>query len=408
MNLRRCLGQSLTAVAGNRLRTGLSVMVLATGVATLVVMVALADGAGRAMTAEIDSMGSNLLTVRAAQERKLTQRRRQFSQVTTLRPEDADAIAGLTEVSAVAPACIRSLRVKYGELSTTTKVVGTTSDFLSVRSFSLQHGRFFTDAEVRAGLRVGVIGSDLQAKLFGDRDPIGERLRIGRVPVEIIGTLIPKGLSRDGANEDDLLVLPVRTALRRILNLRHLDVVYVQALDRGSLDQAELTIRELLRRRHRLERAQRLHDQQPGGPARNRGGNPPVVPGADRLDCRYCPAAGRLRHLAIMLLTVRERTNEIGLRLALGARRRDIQVQFLAEALGLASAGGLTGMLLAAAACLIARTQLSMAVELGLQTAGLAVLFSVTIGLVFGVRPARQAIPGRSPAPILTRQSRKE
>ena len=394
MNMRRCLRQSLTAITANRLRTGLTMLALAVGVATLVVMVGLGQGASRTMLAQIQRMGSDLLTVRAAQERKLTQRERQFSQVTTLRPADATAIAGLAEVKAAVPACIRTLRVKWGELSTTTKVVGATAEFPSVRSFSLQNGRFFDDAENRAGLRVGVIGSDLREKLFGDRDPIGERVRVGRVPIEIIGTFAQKGQSRDGANEDDLLVIPARTALRRVLNIRHLDVIYVHARNHAALNAAEASVRELLRGRHRLD-SRRLDDDF------SISNQAALLDTAEETRRSFtllivwtagiALVVGGFGILAIMLLSVRERTPEIGLRLAVGARRRDILLQFLIEALALAAGGGLAGVVLGAISCLVAQYHLGLAAQISAQTVSLAVLCSVTTGLIFGVLPVRQA-----------------
>ncbi len=394
MNLRRCLRQSFIMITGNLLRTGLAMLALAVGVAALVVMVGLGQGASRTVLDEIQSMGSNLLTVRAAQERKLTGRNRQFRQVTTLRPEDAIAIAGLAEVQAVAPACIRTLRVRWGELSTTTKVVGTSAQFPSVRNFLMQNGRFFGVAEDCAGLRVGVIGSALRMKLFGDRDPIGERVRIGRVPIEIIGTLAPKGQSRDGANEDDLLVIPVRAALRRVLNIRHLDVIYVQAQNLTSLNSTEAAVREVLRGQHRLDRRRLSDDFSISNQAA-------LLDTAEQTRRSFmllilwtasiALLLGGFGILAIMLLSVRERTPEIGLRLALGARRRDILLQFLIEALALAIGGGFFGVVLGAIGCHVAQFQLGLVAQFSLQTVGFAVFFSVSAGLVFGVLPARRA-----------------
>ncbi|MCP4895704.1 MAG: FtsX-like permease family protein, partial [bacterium] len=212
--------------------------------------------------------------------------------------------------------------------------------------------------------------------------------------IEIIGTLAPKGQSRDGANEDDLLVIPLRTALRRILNIRHLDVIYVQTRDRASLNTAETSIRETLRRQHRLDRRRLIDDFS----ISNQAALITTVEETRRSfqmlilwTSGIALLLGGFGILAIMLLSVRERTSEIGLRLAVGARRRDILLQFLIEAFGFAIGGGLIGVVLGAISCHFAQSHLGLATLFSLQTVSFAVLFSVTTGLVFGVLPARRA-----------------
>jgi putative ABC transport system permease protein len=340
-------------------------------------------------------MGTNLLTIKAGQVRKMVKREFQFGEVTTLRVKDAEAIAReIPLAEAVAPMMDRDLKVKYGSLFTRTKIIATTSPFREIRNYKVARGRFFSEDENRAGLRTAVLGSDVCKNLFNGRDPIGETIRIGKVPFEVIGVLASKGASPDGANEDDRVFIPIRTALRRVFNIRHLRVIYVRVRDRALMDRAEQEIRELLRERHRLVKLQRADDftirnQVTALEVERESGDSftLLIAGIAAIAL----LVGGIGILAIMLLAVKERTGEIGLRRAVGARSRDILTQFLLEALFLGLAGGLAGMFMGVAGAWVIGKATGLAVVIPIDAIGLAFLFLLSVGLFFGVYPARKA-----------------
>jgi putative ABC transport system permease protein len=287
-----------------------------------------------------------------------------------------------------------NLRVKYGNISTMAEVVGTTSNFKTIRNYFTAEGRFFSEDENKAGLRVAVIGSDVYQYLFKNQDPIGEIIRINKIPFEVIGLLKPIGASAEGANEDRRIIIPIRTALRRVFNIRHLEVIYVQVRERGLLHQAEAEIRELLRERHGLAQQQKPDDFT----IRNQvtaleveqestASFTLLIAGIAGISL----LVGGIGILAIMLLAVKERTNEIGLRRAVGARSKDILLQFLLEALLLGLAGGLLGTFTGVIAAIMIGVTTAFTTVVPLNAIVLSLIFSLSVGLFFGVYPARKA-----------------
>ena len=246
MKLYRSLKLSRNALLTNKLRTFLALMGISIGVAAVIIMVAIGQGAQGQVMRQIESMGTNLLTIKAGQVKKMIKREVQFGDVTTLTVRDSLAIAReFPYVAGAAPAQDMNLRVKYGNISTMAEVVGTAPNFKDIRNYFIAKGRFFSEDENKAGLRVAVIGRDVYKSLFQNRDPLGEIIRINKIPFEVIGLLKTIGASTEGANEDTRILIPIRTALRRVFNIRHLEVIYVQVRERALMHRAETEIQEL-------------------------------------------------------------------------------------------------------------------------------------------------------------------
>ena len=233
MRLGRNLLLSAKALLRHRIRTALALSGTAVGVGAVLVMTSIGEGAEAEVIWEIEALGRNLLVVSAGDAPRVPWRRRTQPKVTTLTLDDADAILGqATEVGRVAPAQDRGRRVKYGTISTMTKVLGTTPDYEEVRNFRTVRGSYFTEEENRNSARVAVLGSRVRELLFPDEDPLGKTIRIGRIPFQVIGVLESKGATVDGLSEEDnQVVIPLQTALRRVFNLDFIKMIYVQVRD---------------------------------------------------------------------------------------------------------------------------------------------------------------------------------
>ncbi len=399
IRLRRSVWPSIRALQTHRTRAMLALTSVSVGVAAVVVTSAIGTSADRQIAQRIEGVGSNLLVVRPAQVKRLVARKEVRGAVTTLRMDDRDAIAGLSLVADTAPGAERTLRVKAGALSTSTTVLGTTPAFPAVRRFRLRAGRFFDAEDDVAARRVAVLGARVREALFAGDDPIGRDLRIRGVPFEVIGVLEAKGALGDSGDEDNQVLIPVRTALRRVMNTRWLDEVFVSVVELQRMDDAQTAIADALRARHR------------GGTRDARG-----VGRRDDFEVQnvtrflvvqkqatdslewFATGLGALALLvggtgilALMLLSVRERTSEIGLRMAVGARPRDVLGQFLLEATLLALGGWLAGVALAAigATAIAVTTHWTIAPPIEALSASLAM--ALVIGLGFGAYPARAA-----------------
>jgi putative ABC transport system permease protein len=393
MRLRRSLGLSLAALGAHRLRAALAVAGVAAGVGAVVLTSALGRGVAAEVGRKVEAMGTNLLVVRPAPARKLAARRQVAGFVTTLRPEDAAALGELALVAAAAPSAEAPARVEAGAAAMMTKVVGTTSAFPAVRNFRLRAGRFFDDEDDRAARRVAVLGARVAATLFGDEEPVGRPLRIRGVPFDVVGVLAPKGVLADG-DEDDQVLVPLRTVLRRVLNARSLSAVYVSVAETDAMGDGRRDVRALLRERHGTGSPERADDFEVQDAARFYALQQQTAASLELVATGLAGLAlvvGGTGILALMLTSVRERRREIGLRMAVGARPRDVLAQFLLESTLLSLAGwvaGLAGAALGALGVVLA-LRWTLAVPVAALLASLAM--ALTIGLGFGAVPARRA-----------------
>ncbi len=393
MKLTRNIALSCEILAAQKLRTMLSMLGVVVGVGAVVLMVSAGKGAEKQILDRIRKMGTNLIIVNAGQTRIIAGRQRQMATVTTLVPEDARAIVkDCPDVLLAAPSSSKKLSAKFQAETTKTNVVGMTADGFQIQNIELSTGRFFDAHESRGRRRVAVLGPTVAGNLFGDVAPIGLFFRIGRVPFEVIGVTQAKGTDANGVDQDDLIIVPLETAMRRLFNVTNVDMIYVRAKNSDALTRAEAEIREVLRQLHRLRekpddftiqnQAVLLETEQET--SREMTLLVGSVSGISLL-------VGGVGILAVMLISVRERTHEIGLRRAIGALRQDIRNQFLLEAGILSGAGGLFGVLLGVSGVLIFSLLGYWETVISWPAAGVGFIFSVTLGIVFGLYPALRA-----------------
>lgn len=385
---------SLQILGAHPLRTALSVSGLLVGVAAVIVMVAVSEGAERRVLRRMQAMGTNLLVVSAAPAPRVAGRPRQVAIHTTLRTADAGVIVEESTLAlAAAPAVSRSVVVRSEGVNTTTTLVGTTIAGLRIRNIEAESGRLFDDQEAGERARVALLGRTVVRALFGGTDPVGRLIRIGNVPFEVIGVTRPLGTDPDGADMDARVVIPLETAMRRVLNVPYIHSIFVQGRSIAELGELERQVRETLRRVLDVRsgmpepfiiqnQAVRVRTERGTARAMNR-----LAAGVTALALLL----GGIGIVGVLLMSVRERTREIGLRRALGATRRDIRLQFVLESAMLAAAGGGAGMIggLAVAGAAAAFGPWELVMPWRAAFVGLAC--SMLLGLVVGVIPAARA-----------------
>lgn len=379
----------------HKLRTALALMGITIGVAAVIIMVAVGKGAQNEVLRIIQEMGSNLLVVSAERTQAFGGGRFDTGNVVSLVRSDSEAILEqCSSVELVAPAQHKRLQIKHETVAIRTKVLGTTPDYVEIRNFNIVEGRFFWPEEEKASKRVAVLGAAVKLNLFGMDNPVGEIVRIEKIPFEVVGVLKPKGISPEGANEDDQIMIPLRTALRRVFNEKHIRNIYVRATERETMDSAQAEIRQLLRERHRLEVRNRPDDFTIQNQLTTIEAERTASESFTLLISAIAAISllvGGIGILAVMQIAVRERTSEIGLRMAVGARRSDILAQFLGEALVQGLVGGAIGVFLGVAGALVVGWTTRWHTVIPLDYVGLALVVSLSLGLFFGAYPARRA-----------------
>jgi putative ABC transport system permease protein len=381
---------AISRLAAARLRAVLTMLGIIIGVGSIVALVAVAQGATSGITDRIQSLGTNLLTVQPGSARSGFVRMGAGS-ATTLTLGDAGAIAALADIAAVAPEVSTQAVVVAGDENTTTSVVGTTPDYLAVRTFEIWQGSFLTDVANQESLRVAVLGSTTADDLGLDADAIGSDVLVGGIPFRVVGILQPKGTS-GGSSADDQVLVPISTAQRYFVAGTKVRSIAVSVASAGAIDLAKARMTALLQERH-------------GTDGTNDDFN--IADQAQLLDtfssvtglltlllagiASISLVVGGIGIMNIMLVSVRERTREIGIRKAIGARGSDILLQFLIEALVLSLAGGLIGIVVGVAASAVIAAIAGWSFSFSPLTVVVAVGFSLIVGVVFGVWPARQA-----------------
>jgi putative ABC transport system permease protein len=392
--LTRGLLLSLQLLAAHRLRTVLSVSGLLVGVAAVIVMVAISRGAERRVLERVQAMGTNLLVVSAAPAQRVADRPRQVPIYTMLRASDAAAVEQESTLAvAAAPAVNRSMIVRSEGVNTPTTVTGTTAEGLRIRNVSAASGRVFDDQDDRERRRVALLGPTVARNLFGGVDPIGRVVRVGNVPFDVVGVTRARGVDVLGVDLDDTVLVPFETAARRVLNVPYVHTLVVQARSAADLVALERDVRETLDSRQTdrsgmldtyviLNQATLLRTERGAARAMNQ-----LVVGVALLTL----VAGGIGILVIMLMSVRERTREIGLRRALGAKRRDIRLQFVLESAMLAAVGGASGVVVGLAVAAGATRLGPWELVVSWPAAGLGVACSTMLGLLVGTIPAARA-----------------
>jgi len=390
---------ALGSLRGNKMRSFLTMLGIIIGVGSVITMVAIGAGAQTQVAEQIRSLGANLLMVEPGAVRDGGVRKESGS-AHTLTESDARAIgAEIPQVQAASPSIRASFQVVREAKNWNTTVNGTTADYFTIRDWVLRTGRLFSQTEEEGGGKVAIIGAAVAKQLFDTEDPVGAQIRIANVPFEVIGVLSEKGPSGFGQNQDDIIFVPIATARLRLIGsangVSREAVAYIlaKAISDEAMAGATAQIEALLRQRHRLV---------PGAESDFQVNNPAATMAAKRASTTTIAwllaaiasvslVVGGISIMNIMLVSVTERTREIGLRIAVGARRRDIRNQFLTEAVTLCAVGGLIGLLLGtAAACIVARLA-GWPIFIGTEMAIFAVLFAASIGIFFGYYPSRKA-----------------
>ncbi|NBS15886.1 MAG: FtsX-like permease family protein [Gammaproteobacteria bacterium] len=383
------------SMGANRLRTGLTMLGMIIGVASVVLMLAIGQGAQALVTESIASMGSNLFIVLSGTS-TAGGVRMGGGTVPTLTYKDTMAIGELESIAAVAPMLPNSAPMVYGANNWTTQVVGTTPDYFEVRDWQPSEGVVFTPTDLRSANRVVLLGKTVVSHLFGDENPIGKTLRIKNNPFTVVGVLSSKGQSLDGRDQDDTALIPFTTAQRKVFGNQFPGMVryaMAKAASAEVMTAAEAQMNDLLRQRHRI-RAGMDDDFS----IRNLTALAQTAQGATKAMSMMLGAiagvsllVGGIGIMNIMLVSVTERTREIGIRMAIGARTFDILAQFLLEALMISLSGSLLGVVLGVTIAWLVATTFGMNVVVTLTSIFLAFGVAAAVGIFFGFYPARKA-----------------
>ncbi len=395
MKITRNIKISRKQLTAHKMRTVLALIGIIIGVSSVVIMVAIGKGTQKEVLGKIEDMGTNLVIVNAGQIRTFAGRKDVRGTYSTLTMQDVQAIIReCPAVESAAPVQSKNIQVKYGNFSTNTTIIGTTPNFQIVRNFYTNQGSFFTEIDNTANRRVAVLGHAVVDNLFENYEPIGETIQIGKIPFEVIGIMESKGVDINGMDQDDQIFIPIKTALRRVFNLTYISQVNIQALSENSIITASEQISELLRERHRLNRQNKPDDFIILNQVNLLETHRETAETFTSLIVGIAAISlfiGGIGILSIMLISIRERTNEIGLRMAVGARRKDILTQFLIEALMLSIGGGCIGILFGVVISMVIGLAAAWTTSISFTPIVLAFSFSLAIGVFFGVYPAHRA-----------------
>ncbi len=384
---------ALDGLRANKLRAMLTMLGIIIGVGAVIAMVSIGMGVRDKVESSIAGLGSNLLVITPGAATAGGPRQAAGSGL-TLNAKDAEAIAReISGVNLVAPAVSRQYQVVFGNQNWTTTVQGTTPEMLGVRSFTIQEGAFFSNQDIETRARVAVLGKTVSDSLFAGISPIGQTIRINKSPFRVVGVLEGKGQSAGGGDQDDTVMIPLTTAQERLMGITYVQNINVQATGTDVINQAQEDITALLRSRHKLAvtapddftvrnmvAVMATADATTGMITLLLG----IVAGLSLL-------VGGIGIMNIMLVSVTERTREIGIRKALGARHYNILLQFLIEAVVISVAGGLLGIALGIGSAYVISLLAGWKTIISSLAIVAAFGFSVMIGLFFGIYPARKA-----------------
>lgn len=389
------LGEALHAMGANRMRTFLTMLGMVIGVGAVIMMMAIGQGVQLSVNQSIASMGSNLFMVVSGSTTSGGVRMG-GGVAPTLNLSDAEAIAELPGIAATAPVASGSAQVIYGPNNWSTGISGVTPDYLQVANWELADGYWISDTDVRSATRVAVLGNAVVQNLFGDENPIGKTIRIKQSPFLVIGVLSPKGQALDGRDQDDIILVPMRTAQRQLFGQQFQNTVrhiMVQAVSSSAMNQAERDMNDLLRQRHRIRTG-----ADDDFTVRNMTAMANAAAETARLMSLLLGAiasislvVGGVGIMNIMLVSVTERTREIGIRMAIGARRRDILTQFLLEAISISVAGCGIGVALGIGGALLLNHLSQTPVLITLSSIVLGFAVATAVGVFFGYYPAHKA-----------------
>jgi putative ABC transport system permease protein len=389
------LAEAWQAMGANRLRTFLTMLGMVIGVGAVILMLAVGQGAQLRVQESIASMGSNLFIILSGSTTSGGLRMGSGA-APTLTLADAQAIGELPSVAASAPSSPGTAQLVYGANNWSTQVFGATPAFLTVRDWRLASGFAFTDTDIRAATRVALLGKTVAANLFGDEEPVGKTIRIRNSPYIVLGVLAAKGQSLDGRDQDDTVIIPITTAQRKLFGTRFVGTVrfiMVQAESAEAMPAVETSINSLLRQRHRIREGadDDFSVRNLTALANTAAETAQVMSLMLGAIASVSLLVGGIGIMNIMLVSVTERTREIGIRMAIGARSRDILLQFLLEAIIISVIGCLIGVALGVGSALTVDQLSGMTVVVTASSIVMAFAVAAAVGIFFGWYPARKA-----------------
>ena len=386
------LRQGIYAIMSHKMRSFLSMLGILIGVAAVIAMLALGQGARESISQRLASLGSNLLMVRSGSPR-LRGVSLEAGTVTRLSMQDAMAIAKLPGVKNVSPSVRGRGQVVYGNKNWNSQVEGTGADYATMRAAVPTVGRFFTEEELKVRQKVALLGTTVVREVFGNANPVGARIKINRINFQVIGVLPEKGAAH-WRDQDDVVIIPVTTAMYRLLGKEYVDSIDVEVKDANLMEQAEEAISALIIKRHRLNNKEAEDSFQ----IRNMAEIQETIESTTKTMTWLLGSiaaisllVGGIGIMNIMLVSVTERTREIGLRKAVGARRKDIMTQFLIESVVLTFIGGITGVVFGWGIAWVLANFADWTTKVSVFSIILATSFSIGVGIGFGIWPARQA-----------------
>ena len=388
------LGIAVKALLSHKTRTFLASLGVLIGIGSVIVMVAIGKGSQKEVMDVIAGMGENLITVNAGEMKRRGGRLRLTGNVTTLTVRDANRIMEeIGEVEWAAPFEEKSMVAKFGNNSAETRIAGSTLAFRVIRDYRLQSGEYFSERDSKTANRVAIIGMTAVKNLFGEEDPLGQVIKVHFMPFKIIGVFEPKGVDTNGLDQDDLILIPISTYMRRIVNQTHITRIFIRVSSRETIVEASENIRELLRESHKL--------------TDDRNDDFTLISQLDLEELKLETTemftklivgvaaisllVGGIGILAVMLISVKERTREIGIRRAVGATRRDIIHQFLYESLIIGFLGGGLGIVLGVGLTLGLTHWGHWTLILDPNSIWIASWACAGLGIFFGVFPAIKA-----------------
>ncbi|MFZ0978284.1 MAG: ABC transporter permease [Candidatus Acidiferrales bacterium] len=393
MNPREVIRVALRALARNKLRTVLTMLGIIIGVGAVICTVAIGQGASAQVQAQIQSLGDNIIMVFAGSVN--TSGVRMGNGATkTLVNDDADAILRyVPNVTMISPIAGASVQVVNGNQNWFTRANGASADITQIRSWPVVQGSMFSDRDVDMAGNVCVLGNTVAQQLFGDQDPVGQMIRVQNLPFRVLGVLLAKGQNSNGQDQDDMMIVPYTTVQKKISGISWLQMIMVGTSSQQAMPQVQTAIEALLRQRHHL-RPTEDNDfiiRSPNEMAQAAEATSLVMTFLLAGIASISLLVGGIGIMNIMLVSVTERTREIGVRMAVGATEEDVQAQFLSEALVLSSLGGMAGIALGMVASAIISNVLHWSTVVSLLSVVVAVVFSAGVGIVFGYYPARRA-----------------
>ena len=393
MNFRESIFTAMAALISNKLRALLTMLGIIIGVAAVITMIAIGEGAQKAVIDRIQSLGSNLLFINPGAQRGGGVVVIQFGSSMRLQNKDADAISARTQaVEAIVPEFSRNTQVKFENRNWNSRIVGTTPEYEWVRNFRTSEGRYFTQSEEKAAAKVCVIGQVVVDNLFPGMDPIGQTIRIAGQSFQVLGVLESKGQS-GWQNPDDQIIVPLSTAQRRIFGVDYLSQITAKVLNNQQMDEAFLDIERILRREHRLR-----EDQDNDFRIQNQADIIATFQETQQTFTFLLAGiaavsllVGGIGIMNIMIVSVTERTREIGIRKAIGARKKDIMWQFLIESVTLSITGGTIGIGLGILSAYLITTYGNLTPLISISSIIVSFSFASVVGIVFGLYPAWKA-----------------